>query len=298
MKLIKEFYDFVYERESIRVRRLAGLPREQWTQDPILQTYKFTNVKREHDRTTCDLMKHFYPTDVGGSAVLLLNCAMARFIGLSDTVLEIGWRPDWSEETRAQTFAVIEARMARRDKIFTSAYIVPNCGDSDPKHVVVMGILDQVWEFAQEYFCRISSPCWQNLIESMCSAVRGMGSFMAKEVVLDFILASGWIPDDWSTWSPVGPGARRGAARVYYGGAIEKLPSERQALEWTIQLYEARAEHWAQPSVVVADQYATSGIELELSDIQFQLCEFDKYMRAKLGEGRPKAKFTPTYDES
>ena len=31
--------------------------------------------------------------------------------------------------------------------------------------------------------------------------------------------------------------------------------------------------------------------ELELHDIQFQLCEFDKYERVRLGEGRPKARY-------
>jgi hypothetical protein len=30
---------------------------------------------------------------------------------------------------------------------------------------------------------------------------------------------------------------------------------------------------------------------LELHDIQFQLCEFDKYERVRLGEGRPKSKY-------
>ncbi len=33
--------------------------------------------------------------------------------------------------------------------------------------------------------------------------------------------------------------------------------------------------------------------ELELHDLQFQLCEFDKYERVRLGQGRLKAKYRP-----
>ncbi|MCI0561982.1 MAG: hypothetical protein MN733_26135, partial [Nitrososphaera sp.] len=34
--------------------------------------------------------------------------------------------------------------------------------------------------------------------------------------------------------------------------------------------------------------------ELELHDIQFQLCEFDKYERVRLCEGRPKSRYNPS----
>lgn len=293
MKMIKEFYDFVYERESIRVRRLAGMPRDLWTQDEVLATWKFTNVKREYDRTTRELVEHFYPQRPTDYPLLLLNCAVARFFGLSATVLEIGYRGTWDSNVADLVRAVVAARQVRRDGVFTPAYIVPNCGDSNPKHEVVIRILGEVWQFAQSYQWNHDAS-WQRLIESMCEAVRGMGSFMAKEVVLDFILVTGWKPSDWLTWTPVGPGARRGAARVYYGGPITRLPSEKLALEWCLQLYDARSDHWTPPCVIHEGTRYDSHIEIELSDVQFQLCEFDKYLRVKLDGLKAKTKFTPS----
>lgn len=50
--MIKEnFWQFVYMREKIRVRKHGGMP-EPWTSDERLQRYWFPNIRREHDRTT------------------------------------------------------------------------------------------------------------------------------------------------------------------------------------------------------------------------------------------------------
>lgn len=299
MKYTKEFYDFVMEREAIRVRRTAGMPQPEWTQDPILREFKFTNVKRAHDRTTSELRDTFYMPAMNAGIVtapeMLLNCAMARFFGLTGTVLEIGWLKEWNSEAEDHIHAVVESRNKRKAKVFTSAYIVPNCGDTAPKHEVVCKVLGDVWTFGMSYFGPHTPNDWQPLIKQMCAAIRGMGSFMAKEVVLDYILVTDWTPGDWLTWTPIGPGARRGAARAYYGGPITTLPGEATALEWTRQLYDARDDHWVAPSVEYGGHTHTSNIVIELSDVQFQLCEFDKYLRAKTGDGRPKARFIPTH---
>ena len=53
-----EFFNFIDEREAIRQRRrIKPLP-EPLTDDPILQTYFFCNVRRRHDRTTRWIIKN------------------------------------------------------------------------------------------------------------------------------------------------------------------------------------------------------------------------------------------------
>src|SRR5262245_50253718 len=47
----KALLDFIQEREAIRCRRAAGAA-PPWTADPTLQTWSFTNVRREDDRVT------------------------------------------------------------------------------------------------------------------------------------------------------------------------------------------------------------------------------------------------------
>src|SRR6266567_8711286 len=49
--------DFVYEREQIRLRKAVGQS-PPWTDDPILNTYRFCNIRRRHDRVSQWLIKN------------------------------------------------------------------------------------------------------------------------------------------------------------------------------------------------------------------------------------------------
>lgn len=53
-------------RERIRVRRIQGHP-WPWSLDDVLNNRRFTNVKREHDRTSKWMRQHF--TDPHAPAV-------------------------------------------------------------------------------------------------------------------------------------------------------------------------------------------------------------------------------------
>lgn len=279
---VKAFWDFVIEREYIRLRRLNGLPRKEWTYDPIMMEYSFTNVKRMHDRTTALLFREFYdhafpehPYKVG-----LLNAALFRYHGTIESARAIGWHSDWNPQTKAALIDKNELRMALGETVFTSAYIVPNCGDTRAKHEIVADIISGIWMASTD---ALDTQSWEEACKRLCQ-LWGVGSFMAKEVLLDYVLITGWEPDDWHTWTPVGPGGCRGAGFVKYD-MLSKIP-EWEALEVIRDLYAGREEYW--PSDMV---------DLELTDIQFQLCEVAKYMKVKRGEGRPKRKFWPTVDD-
>jgi hypothetical protein len=51
LKPADTLWAYIEERERIRLRKEAGEP-FPWTEDPILRAFKFTNVRRIHDRTT------------------------------------------------------------------------------------------------------------------------------------------------------------------------------------------------------------------------------------------------------
>lgn len=285
------FWNYLLERERIRLRRAVGLPRERWTSDPIFREFSFTNVKRHHDRTTTLLMNEFYgPHQDRDATQILLNCAIARFFGTIEFTRAVGWSEAWSWLRREKVLEIATDRADRGLTMFTSAYIVPNCGDPRPKHEVVIDIIDEIaltatrvtnthmWEVAADRL----KECW------------GVGSFMAKEVLLDFVQTFRWQPSDWQSWTPVGPGARLGAG-VVRDGVLTRV-SESAALDVCLELYEQREEHWPKlleyaPSLPPADN-----VTLDLTDIQFALCELAKYTKAATNNGRPKRQFRPTVD--
>lgn len=50
------FVDFVEARQGVLLKRREGLPREQWTHDPILSSAKFCNIDRRDDAVTAEFL--------------------------------------------------------------------------------------------------------------------------------------------------------------------------------------------------------------------------------------------------
>jgi hypothetical protein len=108
------------------------------------------------------------------------------------------------------------------------------------------------------------------------------GTFMAGQVTADWSYTSllSWAPD-LLTWAPQGPGSRRGFNRL-----LGRLLSQRIAEdEWLDQL-----QRWRSALIAVLGPEYES---LTLMDVQNSLCETDKYLRVKYGEGRPRSTYKP-----
>lgn len=287
-----DFWEFIVERELIRMRRLLDLPREAWTDDWILRSFSFTNVKRIHDRTTQLLMREFYDAhrQEHPSPTALLNAAVFRYHGTIRAARGIGWCDTWNAAEMARVISASEGMQLRGEKPFTSAYMIPNAGVSTPKSIVVGHVVDEIWEKATWI---LDTESWETMVQRMktCFCV---GSFMAKEILLDYVLiTTPWLPQDWQTWTPVGPGARRGAGQILHGRVCSV--SETQALEVCRDLYARRVDQWPESLIVASEEIATP--ELDLTDVQFQLCEWAKYRKVAEGSGRPKRLFRPTSDD-
>jgi hypothetical protein len=110
----------------------------------------------------------------------------------------------------------------------------------------------------------------------------GGSGFMVKETTLDTMYANFWAggkPSDYYSWTPIGPGGIRGASRVLGNNSAKKI-SEKEAFAVIMELYEAQSGLWFHEGLLAP------------TDIQFQLCEFDKYERVRLGQGTPKNKYS------
>lgn len=295
------FYDFVMERERVRLRKEADLP-YPWTEDKILSEYKFTNVRRHHDRTSRVLREEFYsPNFNDDRRTILMNAATFRYFGTYEFARVLGWRSfedmndDWWEEVK--DFA--EERLENRERVFTGAYVITNQGISAPKQEVVVDYFLKGLQKAIPEIVKIVAQRnnWEAVAQRM-RQIQGFGGsgFMTKEVLLDTTYTGFWetkpeyvkdgpfsFPTDWWTWTPIGPGARRGAARVMGDDSAKPLSEQKAA--------------YVIASLGLHDQQEAGldgellGSKLAPHDIQFQLCEFDKYERVRLGQGKPRSRY-------
>lgn len=282
-KCVERFFAFMRERESIRLKKATGKP-WPWTKDKILQTYSFTNVKREHDKTSRLLIEEFYkPHYDAPREQILLNCAIARYFGTIEFMRAVGWQ-EWFDPEHLRTIA--HRRMMRGMKVFTGSYIVTSGGVSGSKvNYVIDNVLTDLWKNRADLIKPWTE--WKPMIEEL-SSIKGYGgtSFMAKELVLDTRYTSFWKeqPTDKNTWTPIGPGSKRGAARIL-GYTDNRSLTNEETVEVCINLFKQHKAYWPKDYV-----------KLELHDLQFQLCEVSKYEKVRLGQGRPRNKYKPPHE--
>lgn len=305
----EEFFAYANEREAIRRRRADGVS-FPWTDDPILQSYKFTNVFRHFDRTSSELINRLYSKFFYEDArSILLNAALSRYFGRWEFAAAIGWQnfETYDKETIRQLAA---DRRAAKQPVFTGAYVITNGGIADDKENVVLDrYIDSLYDAIPE-LVKIAqmTRSWEQVAGSM-RRVEGFGGsgFMVKETLLDTTYTNFWnegrdplecrmlgndacamtVPDDWWSWTPIGPGARRGIARLLGYDDLKSADAkpitnaEPFCLSKIMDLYADQRNHW---------KYFQKS-PMAPTDIQFTLCEFDKYERVRLGQGRPRSTY-------
>lgn len=276
---VERFFYWINERQRIFKAKESGAP-WPWTADPILQKYKFTNAFREQDRTTVWMRQHLTkPNAHQPFELMFFNCCVFRMFGTMEFSNHIGflkeWDPEWIKATARN-------RLNAGQKVFTGAYIITNQGLSLPKEQVVV-----------DYFL---TPVWNNITELTDHAVNtrslwkthnvlskfqgwGGGGFMAYEVITDLnytpVLEKAL---DKYLWANAGPGAKRGLNRIH-GRYLEK-----SGQDWNREM---------NALLDIAHLHLDMSImptgQVDMRMIEHSLCEFDKYERVRLGEGKPRS---------
>ena len=273
---------FMLERHQIYLRRAAGEPKP-WTDDAVLQQYRFCNVYRELDTVTIWIRKNIREPYAAHPSLWFMLC-VARQINLPETLAELMAEKAFPDRTwdPARARKIMLARQARGDKVYTSAYMLNahGRGPNDPSDKAFFTchlVLDSVWR-AREKIRPVFEGTSAQEAHYALLPYHGWGGFTAYEVVSDARhtrYGERWR-DVESAWAHAGPGAIRGLNRIA-GREV------RGRLETTAALIEMQGLlDWLQ----VRWPYKPG---LEMREVEHSLCEFDKYMRAKLGEGRPKA---------
>jgi hypothetical protein len=277
------FVHYLNERELIRQKRARGEP-GPWTGDPILSRYKFTNILRIYDRTTQWLVKHWYNPRRGNTSkqILALNCAIARYFGSIEFLEDVGFQDSWDPD-----FLIRRAseRLRNHQKVFTGAYIITNAGSTDPKQNVVVSQFLTPYRMNLDKIVRLAENhnSWKVVCEFL-QTLPGIGAFMAKEIALDMLLTPVLEhATDKLTWSPAGPGAIRGLNRLHDRPLQKGLTQAQAQHEMQALLVKLSADR------AFEDYMPEIGVKFGVTDVQFCLCELDKYLRVKNGEGRPRS---------
>ena len=303
------FFAYARERHSIHLRRSAGLPRDEWTQDAILREYRFCNIFRELDTTT-EWFAHHVRTPLRDSPDVLLATALFRWfnrISTGEAVFLNRMRWDdhdgtaWEHLVRTGRIDPVRRAILAHcgtGPYVTGSYIIKTMDGVDK----LSGVLLAITRFMRQ--SRADAPgsvLDQGEMSRMLLRERGqhalefvwrwltlfpyLGHFMAYEIVTD--LRHTALLDqapDILTWANPGPGAERGLNRIM-GRDVRKRMSRRVLLEEMQTLLAQCTDPANWPSDWPA---------WEMREVEHTLCEFDKYERVRLGQGAPRQKFRST----
>ena len=285
MENIERFAYWINERHAIYQKRAKGV-QPPWTDDHILQDYKFTNPFRENDRVTVWMRNNWTkPNHNRPHGEMIFNCCLFRMVGTSEFAEEHGWVTEWDP---AYTKELIESRLSAGLRTFTGAYIITNQGLKAKKsEVVVDHFLTPIWE-NKEKLAQIAetSQSLQTVHVTMAS-YRGWGGggFMSYEVVTDL----NYTPvldkaKDRFSWANAGPGAKRGLNRIHDRPLKQSLGQCKCNREMRYLL------GWLKYSSRYLGKHIPI-LEVDMRCIEHSLCEWDKYERVRLGQGRPRSKY-------
>lgn len=281
---IADLLSFISERNKIFLRRKAG-ESWPWTRDEILQKYRFTNVHRELDRVTIWIRENIREPFADHPHLWFMLC-MSRQINLPETLAELiqaktipskagNW--DWK-----RACDVMRSRQQRGLTVYTAAYMLrgPIQGDpsghQDKPHYTTHRVLLPIWEARS----KIEPQLHYSLKHAHESLIKyhGWGDFLTAQVVADLKHTRylNHAPDWWS-WAILGPGSTRGLNRVLGRSVNANIPHE-ESIQLMTKIQEETKKQLK--------------LKLCLQDVQNCLCEFSKYEKARLNEGRPKRQFS------
>lgn len=287
-KMVKAFERWMQERELIRVRREDKGREWPWTDDEIMQKYKFTNVHRQDDRVTREYTRLVNNKEKKSVDILFFQTFLFRSFNWPDTYMNFetdGLHTSW---TIGRARKVLSTMERNGEKIFTGAYIITNAGQREKKWEMMSDAVNHVWRYKKELSVSIvEGKSIENAV-GVLSTLPMVGQFVGYEMATDLR----WTPllkkaRDIYTWANPGPGAMRGINRIWYGDK-DKSPERPHK----VSKKDVYIEHM---QLLLKKIPKINGVRLEMRDIEHSLCEFDKYQRLKNGEGSVRAKFTPPH---
>lgn len=289
----ENFFHFARERHKVFLLRQAGLP-EPWTNDPVLQSVRFTNVFRELDRTTIWFRQN------------IRNKLKDEFWVVPATII-FRWfnRISTGEVLLDSAIGLLEGKFRAHQAEARIRHSIPNGPWVTGSYMVCSGhgtgdkltgmlryctMMLEWWDMDGRHFFQ-RRPCLEEAHEFLVRTVEGLAGFTAYEVVSDLRWTYAVNPIDRNTWAHAGPGATRGGSRVLFrepDHLSQDSPADQETLRGLMRrlLSMSRDErYWPQENV---DWPAW-----EMREVEHTLCEFDKYERVRREQGRAKNVFKP-----
>lgn len=290
------YWKFAAERHRVFEARVAGAPRP-WTQDRIIQQYKFCNVYRAADRVSQYLIRDvaYRDDDSSPEDQVFQIVAFRNFSNIDtwETVTAIlGRAPRISDLDSGALEAALTEAKSRNGGLYTGAFILcaTDAYGRKTKHLNHVELFRDM--FVQSDLAeRILAARSLKEVYDALHTFPLMGDFMSYQMAID-LNYSEHVNFSENDFTKPGPGALRGIKKVFsdLGGLTPE-----EAIMWMVDNQEAEFKRLG---------LAFSGLwgrPIQAIDAQNLFCETDKYCREAVPElasarSRIKSRYASTHE--
>lgn len=312
---LRLFFETMYERMLIWKRRFIDQRPRPWTDNKIFRESKFTNVYRELDRNSQWQIKNILLDESLSGINLIWKMMVFRFFNNPETFVkgmqEMGWRngiPDWKDYDEDEFASFIDRIRQSGENPYTTAYLINSqaAPGKSRDYCYTHLVIPTLHKNAPQLISVVRKAKTPEDIITYLKTMPAVADFIAHEFYQDFTYIPRYrgiefMKFDQNDFTNVGPGASIGIRLIY--PSLKTVREQKQAIYWLRDL----AEEWL---TKIGDEkgekmvylnwdmkkgayYLTNNCNITLHQIEMWLCEFQKYWKMIIGEGKQRSKFVP-----
>lgn len=310
------FFETMYERQKVWARRfLDELPRP-WTDNPILRDYKFTNVYRELDRNSQWQIKNIFLDDNLSLKDLVWKILFFRFFNNPETFIYsesvTGWKagiPRWEEYDEDKWDEVIKGIRNDGKNPFTNAYLINSqcCPGKTRDYCYTRVVIPALHNHINAMINVIDNAKNAEEVIKFWESLPSVATFISHEFFQDFTYIERYTRHtdffrfNQNDYTNVGPGASIGLRLIFPN--LNTLKRQKQGIYWLQKWAKDNLNRIAQEKGEPFDYlywdkdkkeyYVCDQFNITLHQIEMWLCEFQKYWKMTIGEGKQRSSFSP-----
>lgn len=293
-------YNFIKRRYVIHLRKDVLKKDPPWTNDEVLRDFRFTNIRREHDKESKWVIEHIANNPELSYEDKLLNVILFRLYNKHETAelismpFKFSQTPDWNPEWYRSLF---EAALVEDPKrvFFTAAFHTVGMKNTLKKvtgeDYAPMRILKFIKILINEGLVDDIKACVnQQEVYQTLTDYNGIGRFLAYQFYVDMTYIAEF-PFSENEFTVAGPGCVMGLNYLFENrdgmtyeeclfwlrDNLGRLFVEELGKDW-----DAKRVFWDLPE----EDRCFNVMSLENC-----FCELSKYIRAKDGTGRPRKRY-------
>lgn len=288
------FWKFAMERHMVYRRKELELRPPPWTDNDILNGFKFTCIFRELDRGTKFVTNVILNNAGLSDESVVFNVIAYRLFNKIETFQYHGFL-DVNSYSVDKFDALIHKLSETARTVFTSAFIVSGYSmnelsgmDKISRLARVIGwIRDQI-VCDKDFINIIMSDTDMSTTYKALKGLTGLGPFLAYQIAVDL---SYWHKTKFGEddFVIMGPGAKRGIDWLFTEDNEESY--EEKCFWLRDRQYELMDEYGIEYQSALSDRQVPY---LTAMSIENEMCEASKYFKAYYGVGRPRNRYDVT----